>query len=37
MNSKDLDLVIDYYSIDELPQTLRDWAFNLVKQNLYDM
>ncbi|KAL4214478.1 hypothetical protein AB4K20DRAFT_1880554 [Rhizopus microsporus] len=35
--SKDLDLVIDYYSIDELPQTLRDWAFNLVKQNLYDM
>ncbi|KAG1465781.1 hypothetical protein G6F46_000007 [Rhizopus delemar] len=32
-----LDVTIDYYSGNDLPPHLRDWTFNLVKSNLYDM
>ncbi|KAI7903772.1 uncharacterized protein BX663DRAFT_507525 [Cokeromyces recurvatus] len=34
---KDFDLVIDYYHVDDLPDQLREWTFQLVKSNLYDM
>lgn len=34
---KDLDVTVDYYSVNDLPPNLRDWTFNLVKSNLYDM
>ncbi|RCH86347.1 hypothetical protein CU098_010004, partial [Rhizopus stolonifer] len=33
---KDLDVTVDYYSVNDLPPNLRDWTFNLVKSNLYD-
>ncbi|KAF7722802.1 hypothetical protein EC973_002686 [Apophysomyces ossiformis] len=33
----DLDLVIDYYSIDDLPEKLQTWTFELVKSNLHHM
>lgn len=35
--SGDLDLVIDYYSVTDLPNELHEWTFNLVKSNLRDM
>ncbi|KAG0168003.1 N-alpha-acetyltransferase 40 [Apophysomyces sp. BC1034] len=33
----DLDLVIDYYSIADLPEKLQSWTFELVKTNLHHM
>lgn len=33
----DLDLIIDYYHVDDLPKDLIEWTFQLVKSNLYDM
>ncbi|KAL0144217.1 N-alpha-acetyltransferase 40-like protein [Mucor lusitanicus] len=35
--TQQLDLVIDYYSVDDLPRELHEWAFQLVKTNLQDM
>lgn len=37
LNSQQLDLVIDYYSVDDLPRELYEWTFQLVKTNLQDM
>ncbi|GAA5803033.1 hypothetical protein HPULCUR_008508 [Helicostylum pulchrum] len=34
---QDLDLVIDYYSVTDLPSHLHEWTFNLVQSNLLDM
>ncbi|CAO3652598.1 unnamed protein product [Mucor fragilis] len=35
--NQQLDLVIDYYSVDDLPRELYEWTFQLVKTNLQDM
>lgn len=35
--SQQLNLVIDYYSVDDLSRELHEWTFQLVKTNLQDM
>ncbi|KAL1928009.1 hypothetical protein VTP01DRAFT_3414 [Rhizomucor pusillus] len=35
--SNDLDLVIDYYSLADMSDDLKEWTFDLVKSNMYDL
>lgn len=31
------NVVVDYYACQDMPEHLKQWAFDLVKDNMYDM